>query len=227
MVSATDILSGISGISWIITYASIIYRGVKDQSYGMPLGALLFNLCWELTNAFIFRPSAIDAQIIYILWFLMDCGILFTFLKFGYKYWSPYGISIFEFYSFALVGFTLSMLANIEGMLFFSQFDGFFDTSKDEASGFLAFLDNAIMSILFVAMFYTRGNTDGQTIYVAIAKFIGTSLSVGVSYIFLEHPGNWEFISILVATCFLFDAYYIVILYQKLVKEEKNVWTRF
>ena len=36
-----------SGVFWLVAYILIIYRGFKDQSYGMPVVAFIGNIAWE------------------------------------------------------------------------------------------------------------------------------------------------------------------------------------
>jgi hypothetical protein len=43
-----------------------------------------------------------------------------------------------------------------------------------KGGSFSAFLQNLIMSILFIAMFIQRGGDEGQNLTIAINKFIGT-----------------------------------------------------
>jgi len=44
----------------------------------------------------------------------------------------------------------------------------------DSATDYAAFLQNALMSTLFIAMFYSRGGTRGQNLIIAVSKWLGT-----------------------------------------------------
>ncbi len=54
-------LTIISGLCWTLVYLLIIYRSIKDKTYGMPFWALAFNISWEFIFSVVFastpRPS--------------------------------------------------------------------------------------------------------------------------------------------------------------------------
>ena len=219
----------LSGLAWTITYVALVYRGFKDKSYGMPLAALALNITWEITYSLIYpsHDMGTTGVVINTVWMVCDLGIVATFFLYGYKYFERhYGLSRAEFYTLSIVGFAASFGIMIFGGPFFKDFLPYFKGDPFESAKFIAFVQNATMSILFVSMFYQRRSSEGQSFTIAWSKWIGTSMTVGVSYLGVEHADNWRFVGVLVATCFIFDVGYMVLIYRQLRRENINPWTR-
>src|SRR5215510_15315328 len=81
------ILTLVSGVCWTLVYIEGIRLGIKDRSYSIPFYALALNLAWELLHAYLGLRATIDLQtIINVVWFLFDVGILYTYFRYGKKY---------------------------------------------------------------------------------------------------------------------------------------------
>lgn len=77
-----------------------------------------------------------------------------------------------------------------------------------------AFLQNLIMSILFVQMLVSRGSREGQSLLLAVSKWIGT-LAPTIQFGIFNNLGLQQgHILIIVAGCFccVFDLIYIGLL---------------
>lgn len=221
----------------MIAYIGIIYRGFKDQSYGMPIVALTLNLAWEIVFAFFIPPygsygaqliphGGLKAQAIFTIWALLNSTILYTYLRNGYKYFAPvYHISRAQWLGFTLAMFVFSFGIMYFGGQFFRQFELFFQNDHIRGATFIAFIQNAIMSISFVVMFHMRGSVEGQSFTIAWAKWIGTSMTGGIIFI-MEHPDNWYFVGVFLAAIFVADVYYMVAIYRALRREGINPWRR-
>jgi hypothetical protein len=83
-----------------------------------------------------------------------------------------------------------------------------------KGAGYSAFIQNLLMSVLFIAMLVQRGNRDGQSLSIAVNKWIGT-LAPTLLYGLIGEGGfpRGSFL-ILVAgmLCTVFDLIYIVLL---------------
>ncbi len=224
--------------TWALAYSAMIYRGFKDQSYGMPIVALTLNLSWEIIFSLIIPPygsadaalvpyGGAKAQIVFALWAVLDLVILYTFFRFGYKYFAKsYGITRGQWIGFTVVMLVFSFLVILTGAKFFMQFDTYFNRDQIEAAKVIAFAQNALMSVSFVAMFYARGGSmEGQSFTIAWAKWIGSSMTTGLIYI-LGRPGEWYFVGTFIAMIFVADVYYMVITYRALRRQGINPWTR-
>jgi len=223
---------------WALCYAAIIYRGFKDQSYGMPIVALTLNLSWELVFALLIPPygsadagliphGGLKAQVIFLIWATLDVVILYTYFRYGYKYFQKsYGIGRGQWIAFTLVLLVFSFFIMWTGGHFFWQFETYFNNDQIEGAKLIAFAQNAIMSMSFIAMYYMRGSTDGQSFTIAWTKWIGTSMTGGIIYI-LSRGEEAAFVGTFIAIVFICDVYYMVLMYRALKRQGINPWTRF
>lgn len=204
-------LQVLCGVFWIIAYILIIHKSFKDKTYGIPLFALSLNLAWEFTFSFIYPPGdLLFAKIIFLTWLLLDLIILYTFFKYGYKSRKYIGIiskkSLYIFTMFILVCSILFMILSV------NDFSILFNNDITQTSGFIANIQNLIMSILFVSMLLNRGNTSGQSIYIAIFKWMGT-LTVAILKFTNMLPSITTELFIIALIQF-FDILYIYLIYK-------------
>src|SRR5438093_12345054 len=84
------VLTVISGLCWTIVYIEGIRLGFRDKSYAIPFYALALNFAWEAIYTFFgFRTNGVTVQNIFnAVWLTFDIGILYTYFKFGQKYFS-------------------------------------------------------------------------------------------------------------------------------------------
>lgn len=194
-----------------MTYIIIIYKSFKDKTCGMPLFALALNLAWEFTFSFIYPPeNLLMARIMFILWLILDLIILYTFFKYGYenlKYKNL--ITKKELNIFAILDILFSIIFII---LFVNDISILYENSIVQASGFIANLQNLIMSILFVNMILNRGNTLGQSIFIAIFKWIGTLAIAILKFSNMLPSTNTELLIIILIQ--VFDIIYIHLIYK-------------
>jgi hypothetical protein len=92
----------------------------------------------------------------------------------------------------------------------------------------VGYVDNFINSALFIAMLYRRENLLGQSIYIGISKFIGTS-AVSIMWFIYAWPGTTpETMYFLIAGIAILDISYIVLYYRKAQElGMKDVWRRW
>ena len=223
--------------AWALTYVAIIYRGFKDRTYTMPIVGLTLNLAWELVFAYAIPPygsadsllipyGGLKAQMIFTLWAALDLVILYTYFKYGYRHFAKaYNLTRGQWIGFTLALLILSFAIMYTGGMFFWQFEEYFGRDQIEGAKLIAFVQNALMSIAFIAMFYQRGSIEGQSFTIAWAKWIGTSMTGGIVYI-LSRPDEWYFVGTFIVTIFVADVYYMVIVYRALRRAGINPWTR-
>lgn len=205
------LLELLCGVFWIITYIMIILKSFKDNTYGMPIFALVLNLAWEFTFSFIYPPeNFLLARIIFTIWLILDFVILYTVLIYGYNYVKCKNIinkKLFNITIFILIIFSIIFM-----ILASNEFSILYGNSVYQASGFIANLQNLIMSILFVNMTLSRGNLKGQSIYIGIFKWIGTLMIAILKFSgILPYTITELFIIFLIQ---LFDIIYIYLIYR-------------
>jgi hypothetical protein len=161
-----------------------------------------------------YREEGMTIQVIFnAVWCLFDIGILYTYFKYGQKYFS-------EFFP-KKIFIVWSILALVVSYLLQYFFVAEFGLVK--GGSYSAFLQNLIMSILFIAMFIQRRGDEGQNLTIAINKFIGTVMpTILVGIIGLEAFGRPSlFILVIGITIAFFDLIYIGLL---LINRQNKSW---
>ena len=200
------VLTAISGVAWTIVYISGIRVGLRQHTYAIPVAALALNLAWESIyapldlNTALSGPGPIDTAylvqgVISLLWALADVVIVYTFLVFGRA----------DLPSFVTQGMFALGSALLFGAAYVVQWLFIVEFGVDTASRYSAFLQNLLMSGLFIAMFMSRRGPRGQTLTIAVAKWVGT-LAATVIYGIIEAS---PFILGLGLLCCIFDLVYI------------------
>jgi hypothetical protein len=202
------ILTIISGICWTIVYIDGIRLGFRDKSYAIPFYALALNFAWELLYTYFgFRTNGLTIQnIINAVWLTFDIGILYTYFKFGRKYFR-YGGSD---QASAFIGW--SVLGLITAFAIEYAFMREFGVAKGAA--YSAFPQNLLMSVLFIAMLARRSNREGQSLTIAVSKWLGTLAPTIVYGVLGEggFPHGSFLILIFGILCSVFDLIYIRLL---------------
>ena len=201
------ILTVVSGVCWTIVYIEGIRVGFKDKSYAIPFYALALNIAWELLHtAFGFRAGVSVQAIINAVWFAFDVGILYTYFKYGRKYFPrnpPAG---------GFIGWSVLCLVTALGVeyAFVSEF------GVTVGAGYSAFLQNLLMSVLFIDMFVQRSGGEGQSLYIAVSKWLGTLAPTILFGIVGDggFPKGSSLILVLGIFCSVFDLIYVWLLFK-------------
>ncbi|MBR1781721.1 MAG: hypothetical protein IJ751_10010 [Oscillospiraceae bacterium] len=189
----------LSGIAWSVVYIDCIRQGFRAKTYAMPLYALGLNIAWE--TIYTIHDLLFDVSVqafVNLAWMCLDAVIVYTYFEFGRrefperakKYFVPF--SILSFAACAVIQ-----------LAFFLAFDPL------PAAQYSAFAQNAAMSILFVVMLFRRNSTRGQSMTIAVAKWIGTlapTVLQGVVW------GFNPYIVLMGLVCSVFDILYIILL---------------
>jgi hypothetical protein len=213
------VLTIFSGLCWTIVYIDGIRIGLRDKSYAIPFYALALNFAWELLYTILgFRTQGATVQnVINAVWFTFDIGILYTYFRFG---WKDFAGRLFNpaadaggTDSSADAGFIAwSVLSLI--MAFVVQYAFRREFGIGKGASYSAFLQNLLMSVLFIAMLARRGSQEGQSLMIAVNKWIGT-LAPTILYGALgegEFPHGSFLILTLGVFCSVFDLIYIWLL---------------
>jgi hypothetical protein len=211
------VLTVISGVCWTIVYIEGIRLGFRDKSYAIPFYALALNFAWEaLYTYFGFRTNGVTVQNLFnAVWLTFDIGILYTYFKFGQKYFRrgvqdpsahADGTDKTSFIGWSVLGLVTA---------FALQYAFLREFGVAKGAGYSAFLQNLLMSVLFIGMLAGRGNREGQSLSIAFNKWIGT-LAPTILYGFIGEGGfpRGSFL-ILVAglLCTVFDLIYVRMLF--------------
>jgi hypothetical protein len=194
-------LKVVCGVCWTIAYLVMIRKGFAEKTYCMPAIAMFFNISWEFIFAFIMPfVYGIDIGVqlpINIIWFLCDALILGTYILYGRKYF-PKSIDGKWFVPSIVLGLTVAFLFVLLMSREFSDYIGMY----------AAFTQNLMMSVLFIDMLIKRGSVEGQSMAIAVSKWIGTLAITVFFYLRFENT----FILYLGVACTVFDLIYIKLL---------------
>ena len=201
-------LTIISGLCWTIVYIDGIRLGFHDKSYAIPFYALALNFAWEaLHTIFGFANYGVTVQnVINAVWFAFDIGILITYFKYGRKYF-PQSPGRNSFVSWSGLGLLTAFAIEYAFIREFGVAKG---------AGYSAFLQNLLMSVLFISMLVRRGSREGQSLLIAINKWIGT-LAPTILFGVIGDGGfpHGSFLILLTGVfCSVFDLIYIRLLAQ-------------
>ena len=208
-MTAKTLLTLISGLFWTIVYIEGIRLGFRDRTYAIPFVALALNIAWEFLYTVLgFRTSPTDVQtIINAIWFLFDVGILYTYLKFGRQYF-PSSLPQGWFLPWSLLVLLMAFLVEYAFAREFGELKG---------GSYAAFLQNLLMSVLFITMLVQRGSTAGQSLVIGVAKWLGTLAPTIIFGMMGTRTFNGSSFLIFIAGvfCSIFDLIYIALLTRK------------
>lgn len=192
-------LTLVSGMAWTLVYVEAIRVGLRDRTYAMPVAALALNFAWESTYAVNDIRTGLSAQgVVNVVWALADIVIVYTYLRYGRA---------------ELPGFVTRPLFAVWTVLLFAsafavQWLFLAHFGAHDASRYSAFLQNLLMSGLFIALYASRRGPLGQSLVIAVAKWIGTLAPTFLFGVVEDAP----FILGLGLLCAVFDLAYIALL---------------
>jgi hypothetical protein len=201
------LLSLAGGACWIFVFYKMIRLGIRDKTYCIPLFSLGLNLTWEIVYS-VEGIFFIQIQtFICIAWFFLNTVNVYLYFKYGRERFPERLQKIFIPLSIATFLFCLGIQA-----AFYFQFD------IRPASQYSAFLQNVLMSLLFIYMFYTRSDMRGQSLSIGIAKSLGSlAYVIQQGYIEMINP----YIIVCGALSLSADIYYIILVAAARHKQKK------
>ncbi len=159
------LVAGASGVFWTLTYLLVIARGARDRTCGMPLTALCANLAWELVfTGVTVSNGALDVRLALLVpCTALDYVILVQAFRYGRR--DVDHPLVRRYFKYGLGGLLLFATA----VLF-----TFVWQVEDAIGWYAAFGQNLMMSALFVSLLLRRRDLRGQSVYIGLAKLLGT-----------------------------------------------------
>jgi len=196
----------LSGVCWMIVYIEAIRIGLRDRRCAIPFWALALNLAWELLHTYYtFRLEGASVQaVINVLWAIFDVIVLYTWFRFDDRR-IPGTLSTGWFIAWSLLVIAVAFALQYGFVIEFGIYPG---------RAYAAFLQNLLMSVLFIDMLVRRGSGEGQSMVIATGKWIGTlapTLLFGVLGTDAFN-GTDRLILLIGSLCSLFDLIYIALL---------------
>ncbi|MFB6618396.1 hypothetical protein ACFCV9_29965 [Streptomyces sp. NPDC056367] len=194
-------LTLVSGLAWTVVYVEAIRVGLRDRTYAMPVAALALNFAWESIYAVRDIATGVSAQgVVNVVWAAADVVIVCTYLRFG-RAELPRFVTRPMFAAWSVLVFGTGFA--VQG-LFLAHF------GAHDATRYSAFLQNLLMSGLFIGLFAARRGARGQSLTIAVAKWLGTLAPTLLFGVIEDAP----FILALGILCSVFDLAYIGLLLQ-------------
>lgn len=157
-------------VFWGIAYVLIVRRGFIDKTFGYPFIAICVDIAWTFTFTLIYPQSPFM-----LLFVVVDLIFLYQLVKFRTS--DLHHLSQNQYYAAIVLAISTS----------FALIIGFSREFNDVHGVYSSFVDTLLTSILFVVLILRRGSVKGQSIYIAIAKMLGT-LSAVIAYNFFTFP---------------------------------------
>jgi hypothetical protein len=205
----SNVLILTSALCWTAAYLLILHRSRKDRAYGMPAAACVANLAWEFYYVFI-KPFRAPQVYVNALWLGIDLLILIQILA--------YIPSSFPKISRQFIrGLVLGALPLGFGVIHFSHQAHLIPVSS-------AYAQNFMMSALFIGMLLHRGTADGQSLYVAVLKGLGTVLISVLLYAVNRVHRELSIMTFLYVGTLALDVVYFFLLYVTIRKQGLSPW---
>jgi hypothetical protein len=209
-------LTAFGGACWTLVYVECIRVGLRDRACAMPFWALALNFAWEVLHAVVgYRQLGLELQVaINGIWGLLDCGVLYTFFRFGRQEF-PAGLPRSWFPIWVLLGLAAAFVLQTFYVVEFGLLAG---------RAYSAFPQNLLMSVLFIVMLVQRRSSAGQSLVIAVGKWAGTlapTILLGV----LGGGGLTGPSPLILATgllCGVFDLIYVGILVRVRAREKRG-----
>ena len=194
----------ISAIAWSTVYISCIRIGFQQKTYCIPLWALSLNFTWEVCHGF-YDLHELGPQlqvIINAIWAWFDIVILYTYFKFGRRHF-PKNLKSGWFYTWGIISLIISFLVQYAFILVFGTVMG---------GSYAAFMQNLLMSILFIIMLHNRHGPEGQSLARPISSTVWVPSRLSLFRIIGSAALNGPNLYILIIgiIIFFFDLVYMV-----------------
>lgn len=210
---ADHLLFAIGCFLWVIVYILVIRNIHRYKYIEIPLVAVSLNFAWEFLWSWVFMSNMGDLYVWgYRAWFFLDCYIVYSTFKYGWKQLTPgfHKNSVKFLLPLAWVGWVI--------ILYF--FTVKFDYPQSGMGGYGGYWCNLVMSAIYISLMLRTDDLNNFSFANAILKWLGTFLVTLFCFNHVQWRGQWFLYSLGTATAIL-DIIYIYLLYTR--KKKANV----
>lgn len=205
-------------LGWTSVYILTIIRQKKDKLIAMPWVALCLNISWELIYSLVVPYPDPMYRLGFFFWVVLDSIMFVQAIKYGKedfcdllpgleKYYIPIQCAIF------LIFFVMVFSANYQW------------TALPDATGHTAYIMQIVMSFTYITALFRRQNTiRGMSIYIAIAKLLGSLAPTLLGMTTL--PSAYPFPYAIGICSTILDIFYLAMLYKHFINLGYSPWTR-
>jgi len=183
---------------WAIVYIIVLRDVIKKKNADVPIMAVAGNFAWEFywgLGIFMKTDMGSVLQWAYFIWFFLDCFIVYSTFKYGWKQ----DVVPSEKKDHIFVTALCILLWGAILYFFIPQYD-------DHIGAYTGWIVNVNISMAFVLQKVKQPGF-GTNRWVAVLKFLGTGLCTTVVFINLYQNTT------LVALCFIFAVLDIIYIY--------------
>lgn len=202
------LLMGPAVVGWLTAYALAFFRGLKDKCVGVPALLVAVNFAWEFNLSIVLDQDETQRHINFS-WALFNIFIITQVLRWGHKDYPEWTRKKFLWSLVAM--FVWASFMVVVGTMEIGDYPGTYTGT----------IINIPLSLAFITMLRNRGSSAGQSMYIALAKLIG-SIGAGAT-VYAEFPGHNLFF-VLFATVHILDIIYMVMLRKQILSEGQNPW---
>lgn len=213
-------LNASCGILWTTAYILYVQQARKDNSYGMPLLALILNISWEFVYTFVYHLNGVG-RLFHFPWVFIDGFLFYETLKHGPEMWEKTSPIVAD--NFGAIVFISLFVATTAQWTFASQFSSY------NASFWSAYVCQNVLSWGSLWMLLTRGDSTGHSMPIWWCRFLG-SLAANLRYAYRVKawPQKYGFISGVFSTWILWmpclaDLIYPIVF--NYIGQEPNLFT--
>jgi hypothetical protein len=198
---------------WAVTYVLVIRRGSLDRASGAPLLALASTIAWELIYTVVRSTPRLPGFVVPA-WLVIDAAILYQYLRYGpARRRRTAKAAPARFYAKVAAAVAVAFALEYSVILDHADRDGVY-------SGFAV---NVVVSLAFVAMIERRRDVRGQSMYIALAKLVGSAIMIPHAYAL--HGSLWSLRAFMGATL-LGDVVYAALLHRQFWAQGIRPWER-
>jgi hypothetical protein len=163
---ALMVVGAVMYLTWTAAYLLIIRQCFREQTYGVPMVAVMMNIVWEFCFSFDVLNQNLALFFVWgnRLWFFFDVVIVYQLFKWGRGAQAIPPVRD-HFYKITIPGLAATAVALPLAIVYVNDLDGI-------ASSFTM---NLSMSIMFPFMIFFRPGLEGLNYPAAWLKMIGTA----------------------------------------------------
>jgi hypothetical protein len=201
-------------LGWTAMYILAIRRGFLDKTYGVPIVALFLNIAMDIINIFVVASPG-PQLLVNITFLLLQLVMVYQV----FRWWRTDfpTVPTWQFATLMLIGAVFGFL------LIFNSVREFNESPAWRTS----WIDTFINACLFIGMFYRRPDLRGQSLYIALLKWLSTWPLMLALYLYPPEGFAGSFLlPVLYLGIFILDLYYVVIVYLRSRALGLDTWRR-
>jgi hypothetical protein len=193
---------------WLFAYIFAIQRASVDKRAGIPALAIAGDVAWEGTHSLVIA-GYVPQRTLDFVWFAFDLVLLYQVFRYGNKDFPSLTGKTFRAMIWGVIAWCAVAMILLTRELndTIGAYDGYFLV--------------IFVSWSFIYTLRRRRSSAGQSMYIAVSKWVGTSMA-GLNTFFVYPHHTFLIYSFI--TAFALDVTYMVMLYRQIRAEGASPW---